>query len=88
MFPFNKILNESFEKHGLKYDCVISPKEEQSEYNEYQVQFHIILKLPRQSNYIRFVLFSTGDGHWQPDQKKLIDPWVADALGRIIIENF
>lgn len=88
MFPFNKILYESFQKNGSVYECVISPREEQSEFNQYQVQFHIILKLPRQSNYIRFKLFSTGDGHWKPDEKKFVDPWMADAIGRIIIENF
>lgn len=88
MLPFNKVLYESLEKNGLEYECVISPTEEPSAYNDYHVQFHIILKLPRQTNYIRFVLYSTRDGHWMPDEKKLVDPWMADAIGRIIMENF
>lgn len=88
MFPPNKILYETFEKNGSEYECVISPKEEESGYHGYPVQFHVILKLPLQTNYIRFLLHSTADGHWVPNQKKLIDPWMADAIGRIIVENF
>jgi hypothetical protein len=79
---------ECFEKNKSIYECVISPNMESEGYNETQVQFHVILKLPGHDDYLIFRLYSTGDGHWCPDKKKLIDPWVADAIGRIIVENF
>jgi hypothetical protein len=69
MFPLDKGLYERFQKNGLEYECVISPIGEQSEHNDYHVQFQVILKIPRQTDFIRFLLSSTGDGHWAPDQK-------------------
>jgi len=88
MFPLNKGLYERFQKNGLEYECVISPISEQSKQVECHVQFQVILKTPRQADFIRFLLSSTRDGHWAPDEKKLVDPWMADAIGKIIVENF
>jgi hypothetical protein len=84
----HKILYECFEKKGLKYECVISPKDEQSMYDACQAKFLVIMKLPQQNNYVRFVLSSAGNGHWEPNERKLIDPWIADVIGRIILENY
>ena len=88
MFQSDKRVYECFEKNRSIYECVISPNKEGAEYRESDVQFHVILKPPYQNEYLIFQLYSTGDGHWCPDNKKLIDPWVADAIGRIIVENY
>lgn len=88
MLPSEKVLYDCFEKNGFRYECVISPKAHKSHNNQNEVQFHVILKLPNQANYLRFKLLSTRDGHWEPDEKRLVDPWMADAIGRIIVENF
>jgi len=86
MLQINKVIQERFEKNGLLYDCIICPEDHQ--YDDYRIQFHVFLKIPQQSKNFRFKLLSTGDGHWQPDEKKYIDPWIADAIGRIILDNF
>jgi len=88
MFAPDKILYERFQKNGKEYECVISPKEEQLKYGGLCLQFHIILKLPDNEDFIQFDLFSLGDGHWLPDNRNLADPWLADTIGRIIVENF
>ena len=54
MFPLNKGLYERFQKNGLEYECVISPNEEQLTQNDSCVQFQVILKIPIQTDFIRF----------------------------------
>ena len=85
---YNKILYECFEKQELMYECVISPKHEKSAADPHEASFHVILKMPNQNNYIRFDLSSSGDGHWEPNERKLVDPWMADVIGRIILDNY
>jgi len=87
MFPSDKILYERFQKNGQEYECVISPKEEHLKYGGLCLHFHVILKLPKEQ-IIQFALSSLGDGHWLPDDRDGVDPWLADALGRIIVEYF
>jgi len=88
MFAPDKVLYERFQKNGQEYECVISPKEEHLQYGGLCPQFKVIVNLPKDERLIQFALISLGDGHWLPSDRNLVDPWLADAIGRIIVENF
>jgi len=84
----DSILYERFQKNGQEYECIISPTGEHLRYAGLCTKFQVTLKLEQDESLKQFSLFSMGDGHWMPDDRNAIDPWLADSIGRIIVENF
>lgn len=88
MLSPNHVLHQCFEKNGLQYECAISPLLPLDAYFNNTPRFNVLLKTPTNMSDIGFLLFPSGDSHWMPDQRRLVDPWLADVIGRIIMENF
>ena len=75
---------ETFKKNGVTYSCAIAPKENTGE----GITFEVVMPQPSQEEYVRFCISPCGDGHWKPDNTKLVDPWLADVIGFFIVNNF
>lgn len=78
---FNVVVG-SFEKNGIVYHAAITTPLKSTKVNpchEYKVLFSHPLKKT-----VSFNIKLHDDGRWIPDQRHLIDPWIADNIGSII----
>ena len=78
------VIYEVFRKHKTWYECLISPHESGFECSA----FDVVCRKLAYPYFISFILTSSNDGHWVPDDTRLIDPWLADVIGQIILNNF
>lgn len=83
-FSTHHVLHETFQRNGVYYDCTIAPGEVNAECS----RFHVLMTTSAQRAFSSFDIMPSGDGHWLPDDTKAIDPWMADIIGKIILDNY
>lgn len=72
----------SFEKNGnILHATISAPK--QKFFKTSVQEFKVLLSRP-QSQTISFKIRQDDQGRWIPDQRRLVDPWIADKIGDII----
>jgi hypothetical protein len=81
-FPTDNIIRERFARNGVHYDCTIAPKGGGCK------QFQVLLVSSEENDFLTFNIMPSGDGHWLPDNTRRVDPWLADIIGNIIIDNY
>ena len=78
----------AFEKNGLIYHVLIANDSEDDPENLIpEGKFKGIFLHPLEKNIHLFYICLNEDGHWIPDNRKIIDPWVADCIGELIENN-
>jgi hypothetical protein len=82
--PANNFIQERFARNGITYDCTIAP----NTYAASGAEFQVMLVNTRDSHFSMFNITPSGDGHWLPDNRQVVDPWLADIIGKLILDNY
>ena len=72
----------SFQKNGNIFHATISAPKRKFFKPSIQ-EFKVLLSRP-DSQTISFKIRQDDQGRWIPDQRRLVDPWIADKVGDII----
>lgn len=83
----SEILVGAFEKNGLVYHVLITPELNDEDPIMRRNRYRGVFLHPLKRNICQFHIEKDEDGRWIPDERKAIDPWIADNIGHIIHNN-
>ena len=83
----SEILVGAFEKNRLVYHVLITPEINEDQDIIHQSRYRGVFLHPLKRSICQFHIEKDDEGRWIPDERKVIDPWIADNIGHIIINN-
>jgi len=83
----SEILVGAFEKNGLVYHVLITPDINEEQDIIQSDRYRGVFLHPLKRSICQFHIEKDDEGRWIPDEREAIDPWIADNIGHIIINN-